>query len=393
MAFFCGWIGGRSEPDRGRGIIDRMTAIIQCTRPEKTFDAMLAEARGGLAVTGPALETHFIEDDGLLVVASGVPLWLDDDLRKRAGDRGVAAALADGWRKRGKYLPQAVDGLSFAVIDGGSNRALVAIDRSGIQPMCFARPPDGALVFASTTDPLLLYPGVSEEIDSQAIFDLMFFTRIPAPETIYRDIGKLLPAQYLWFDNGGVEIGRYWHPPYENCASDSLDSQAARLREIVQQSVTHGCAGLGPDEVGAFLSGGVDSSTVLGCLTQALGKKTRAFSIGFDAEGYDEMSFARAAAQHFGNDLIEYYVTPQDIVDLIDILPDCYDEPFANTSVVPAYYCAKLARDHGVSLMLAGDGGDELFGGNTRYVRQSVFSFYSRVPAWLRRGLLEPATP
>ena len=368
-----------------------MKAAIRCTRPDALHDGLATDIGGGAAISGPALECHFSDQDGLLIVASGFPLWLDDELRKMSAARGVGVALAEGWRRQGKDLTQLVDGLSFAVIDAGRRQALVATDRLGIRPLCFARPADGALVFASTTDPLLAYPGVSDEISPQAIFDLMYFTRIPAPETIYRDIGKLLPAQYLWFDGGSIEIGRYWHAPYEHPSGDGIDVQAARLRDIVHQSVVHSCAGLGPDAVGAFLSGGVDSSTVLGSLSQTLGGEARAFSIGFDAEGYDEMEFARAAAQHFGNPLIEYYVTPKDIVDLIDILPVAYDEPFANTSVVPAYYCAKLARDNGISLMLAGDGGDELFGGNTRYIRQSVFGLYSRVPAWLRRGLLEPA--
>ena len=391
MSFFCGWVGGEAEPDRGRDLIGRMQAAIRCTRPDARHDVLVPGIGGGVAISGPALECHFSDLDGVSVVASGFPLWLDDALKKMSAERGVGAALAAGWRQRGRDLTRLVDGVSFAVIDANKRQALIAIDRLGVRPLCFARPADGALVFASTTDPLLAYPGISDDISPQAIFDLMFFTRIPAPETIYRDIGKLLPAQYLWFDGGSIEIGRYWHAPYEHPSSDGIDAQAARLRDIVQQSVTHGCAGLGPDEVGAFLSGGIDSSTVLGCLSQALGREARAFSIGFDAEGYDEMEFARATAQHFGNKLVEYYVTPKDIVDLIDILPVAYDEPFANTSVVPAYYCAKLARDHGISLMLAGDGGDELFGGNSRYVRQSVFGFYSRVPGWLRRGLVEPA--
>src|SRR4029453_16815832 len=120
---------------------------------------------------------------------------------------------------------------------------------------------------------------------------------------------------------------------------------------------------------GAFLSGGTDSSTVSGMLARASDAPAPTFSIGFDVPGYDEMAYARIAARHFGCEQHEYYVTPGDVVDAVPRIAASYDQPFGNASAIPTYYCAKLARESGISRLLAGDGGDELFGGNERYAK------------------------
>jgi asparagine synthase (glutamine-hydrolysing) len=145
-----------------------------------------------------------------------------------------------------------------------------------------------------------------------------------------------------------------------------------------------------PGTTAAFLSGGLDSSTVTGMLAEVSEHQASAYSIGFSAEGYDEMAFARTAARHFNVKLHEYYVTPQDVVDALPLVATSYDEPFGNSSALPAYFCAKVAAENGVQTLLAGDGGDEFFGGNERYISQRVFEHYTSVPRVLRRGLIEP---
>jgi asparagine synthase (glutamine-hydrolysing) len=124
--------------------------------------------------------------------------------------------------------------------------------------------------------------------------------------------------------------------------------------------------------------------------TKATGQAARTFSIGFDAPGYDELGYARVAARHFSTRQHEYYVTPADVVAAVGTISAAHDQPFGNASVIPAYYCARLAREQGVALMLAGDGGDELYGGNERYATQYLFSLYDRVPAPLRSTVIEP---
>jgi asparagine synthase (glutamine-hydrolysing) len=138
-----------------------------------------------------------------------------------------------------------------------------------------------------------------------------------------------------------------------------------------------------------FLSGGTDSSTVAGHIRQIAGE-VHTYSIGFDAEGYDEMAYARIAAKRFGTDHHEYYVTPADLVRSIPDVARHYDQPFGNSSALPAYYCARFARQTGVTRLLAGDGGDELFGGNARYAKQRIFGWYDQVPSFLAKGVLEP---
>jgi asparagine synthase (glutamine-hydrolysing) len=156
---------------------------------------------------------------------------------------------------------------------------------------------------------------------------------------------------------------------------------------LIRESVA--AASAGHQRVGAFLSGGTDSSTVAGMLCQVTGKPAPVYSIGFDAEGYDEMEYARIAARHFGCEHHEYYVTPDDLVSSIQGVAQHHDQPFGNSSALPAYYCAQIAQADGCTKMLAGDGGDELFGGNSRYAMQRLFEFYQSVPHGMRR-LIEP---
>jgi asparagine synthase (glutamine-hydrolysing) len=125
-------------------------------------------------------------------------------------------------------------------------------------------------------------------------------------------------------------------------------------------------------------------------VASVIGRPAKTFSIGFDAQGYDEMRYARIAAQHFGTDHHEYYVTPRDVVDGIPEIAAAYDQPFGNSSALPALYCARQARQDGVTRLLAGDGGDELFGGNSRYARQKVFEAYALIPEAIRSGVVEP---
>jgi asparagine synthase (glutamine-hydrolysing) len=138
---------------------------------------------------------------------------------------------------------------------------------------------------------------------------------------------------------------------------------------------------------GTFLSGGLDSSTVTGLLAEARQGDVDAYSIGFSVEGYDEMDYARLAARHFGVRHHEHYVTPADVMAAVPAIAAAYDEPFGNSSAVPTYLCAKMAADNGTSLLLAGDGGDELFAGNARYLKQRVFEYYGRLPGALQKLL------
>jgi asparagine synthase (glutamine-hydrolysing) len=223
--------------------------------------------------------------------------------------------------------------------------------------------------------------------DPQAIFDYLYFHMIPAPRTIFPP-GAPASRQHTACCLTAMACTRSATGRcFRRTTPPALRRRARHLPQLIRDSIAEEVAG--HTRVGAFLSGGTDSSTVAGMLCQVTGKPAPAYSIGFDAEGYDEMEYARLAARHFGCEHHEYYVTPADLVASIPAVAQHFDQPFGNSSALPAYYCARIAQADGCTKMLAGDGGDELFGGNTRYAMQRVFEFYHSLPPGLRR-LIEP---
>lgn len=267
----------------------------------------------------------------------------------------------------------------------GDDVATLAVDRFAICSLCY-RLIDGRVHVSDRADALAqLEPRA--EVDAQAVFDYLYFHVIPSPRTIYRGVFRVPPAHVVRIERGSVTVKPYWVPRFQAVARADFDALAAEFRDCVAQAVQRELDGGKP---GCFLSGGTDSSTVAGMIGRAAGRSAATYSIGFEAEGYDEMQFARIAARRFGTEHHEYYVTPDDLVRSVPAVAAHYDQPFGNSSVLPAYYCARMAREDGVSRLLAGDGGDELFGGNSRYAMQRVFGVYAQVPSLLRGGLLEP---
>ena len=184
----------------------------------------------------------------------------------------------------------------------------------------------------------------------------------------------------------------YWKPSYDERSREPLAALESTFLTTVEASV--GRAIDGAARPGCFLSGGTDSSTIAGMLARVTGRSPDSYSIGFDAEGFDEMEYARIASKRFGTNQHEYYITPADLVTSIPLIASTYDQPFGNSSVLPTYYCAKMAAADGIDRMLGGDGGDELFGGNVRYAKQRVFGYFDQAPGWVRstlRGALAPS--
>lgn len=327
------------------------------------------------------------EESGWLCAAWGTPRFNDGHLAARQRRSGAAAAWLQAYRAAGSAAAQRVSG-RFAVVllDTARRRCWMAVDRFGTLPLCYALD-EGRLAFSDRADAV---PGAPRGIEGQAVFDYLFFHTIPAPETIFRGVSRLPAGHALAAEGPRLETERYWTPQFEEPRDADFPRLQAEFLELAEEAVEREAAG--HRDVGAFLSGGTDSSTVSGMLCRVLGRPAPTYSIGFDAEGYDEMGYARIAARHFGTDHHEYYVTPEDLLGGIPRLAVHFDQPFGNSSALAAWVCASRARAQGVGKMLAGDGGDELFGGNSRYARQRIFDWYGAVPAPLRR-LLEPAAP
>lgn len=327
------------------------------------------------------------------------------DLRWRPGDADVASnadaiavvagrgedgkrAAASQWLDR--YARLAGDaacdvGGSFSavIIDIAARRAVLFVDRFAIETLCYTAR-NGLLGFS---DQAAAVPGSGRAIEPQAIFDYLYFHIIPAPRTIFSDVQRVDGGQRVDVSPSGSQTTTYWQPRFIEDDRSNLTGRLREFMEIVRESVA--CDGR-EAQTACFLSGGTDSSTVAGLLTDVRGAPVHAYSIGFDAAGYDEMAYARIAAKHFGLAHHEYYVTPGDVADAMPKLAASFDQPFGNSSVVPAYYCALRAREDGFTHMLAGDGGDELFAGNSRYALQKVFALYHCLPETLRRHVLEP---
>ncbi|CAI08550.1 Amidotransferase, similar to asparagine synthase [Aromatoleum aromaticum EbN1] len=342
----------------------------------------LVEFRSGFCSHDGGVAVHRAGD--LVCMALGSPRFEPGALHERASTAGIAAAWLDAFRERGARAPAAAKGrFAVVVLNGGEGSAWLAVDRFGTHPLCHAIE-DGMLAFATRADEV---PVVAKALDTQALFDYLYFHMIPAPRTVFAGVERLLPGHVLHWRDGKARSERYWTPRF--APDRSLDLEAGKLRflEIVESAVARETSDGQP---GAFLSGGTDSSTVSGMLCRVLGRPAPTYSIGFDAAGYDEMAYARIAAKHFGTDHHEYYVTPDDLIEGIPKVAAYYDEPFGNSSVVPSWLCARNARNDGITRMLAGDGGDELFGGNSRYAKQRIFGFYDAVPGVLRSSMLEP---
>jgi len=302
-----------------------------------------------------------------------------------AGDTaGNAATLLRAWHSSGVDMARRLGGTyALVIIDAARACVFLAVDRFAVETLCYRT--DGlTLAFADRAD---CVQGRSDELDPQAIFDYLYFHMIPAPRTIFRDVRRLPAAHAILIDRGGARELRHWPLRFDEQHREPFVTARDTFRQLVRDSVARQVHG--HQRVGAFLSGGTDSSTVAGMLREATGGPAPCYSIGFDAEGYDEMEYARIAARHFACEHHEYYVTPDDLLASIPAVARHHDQPFGNSSALPAYYCGKLAQADGCSKMLAGDGGDELFGGNSRYALQRFFDFYQLLPGAARQ-LVEP---
>jgi asparagine synthase (glutamine-hydrolysing) len=375
-----GWLGDHGDH---QGLIKRMGHAARLS-PEGLLHEHSSQMLGVASCSCFGKAAIHVEN-GLAAALHGRPRFLDDELAFIARDQNPAVAIAHGWGRHGERLPTLMHGsFAFAVLEPLKKKAFLAIDRVGAERLCFAG--HGCqLVFGSSVQSVATHPAVGRNIDPQAIYDYLYFHAIPAPRTLYQGVHKLLPGQYLTLNNGLVNTGFYWQADYTP-VDDDFDSHRRNFRSVLDQAVRNADAPM----TAAFLSGGTDSSTIVGALTTARGAPVDTFSIGFDADGFDEMEYARCAAERYGSRSNEYYLKPADIVTAIPVIAQEFDEPFGNASAVPTYFCAKGARESGFERMIAGDGGDEIFGGNARYAKQRLFETYAHLPVLLRHGLIEP---
>jgi len=271
---------------------------------------------------------------------------------------------------------------AFAVWDARRRQLLLARDRLGQKPLVYRHEP-GRLLFASELKSLLEVPGVPRVVDQQAIDEYLTYQYVPHPRTIFQGISKLPPGHYAVWRDDRLEVRQYWRLDFDTEEDLPVGEYAEKLRELLTSSVELRLQSEVP--LGAFLSGGIDSTIIVGLMQKLSAEPVRTFSIGFPVAEYDETRYARAAAERFGTLHEEFRVEPN-AVDILPKLAWYYDEPMADSSAVPTWYVSQLTRRH-VTVALSGDGGDELFSGYRRYQAAWLASRFDRLPAMVRRLL------
>jgi len=240
---------------------------------------------------------------------------------------------------------------------------------------------------ASLFSALLQHPGISKEIDFEALNHYLSFMCVPAPLTAYQAIRKLEPGHSLRYRKGEINIERYWQPDFSKKLDISEQEAGQRTIEILRDAVKVRLMSEVP--LGAFLSGGIDSSAVVALMAEESSTPVKTFSIGFEEQDFSELHHARRVAEHVGADHHEFIVRP-DALEVLPILVEHYGEPYADSSAIPTYYVARETRKH-VTVALNGDGGDESFAGYERYAAMRLAESYHRIPAVLRESVVRQA--
>ncbi len=302
------------------------------------------------------------------------------------GDTEVIAHLAE--HSEPVELARQLDGMfAFAVWDTSRNRLVLGRDRLGKKPLYYWS--DGnTLVFASEIKALLVHPSVPCRMDSAVLPAYLTFGYVPTPRTFFEEIRSVPPAHVLVFEPGaGPTLHSYWEAPLRvqgrsGHANASLETAAHTVRALLTSAVERRLVADVP--LGAFLSGGVDSSSVVALMAGLMSEPVSTFTIGFDNAGsFDERPFARSVAERFGTDHTEFVVTP-DAATLIERLVWHHDQPFGDSSALPTYLLAELTRNH-VTVALSGDGGDELFAGYERFAAGVALSRFQQLPNLVQR--------
>ena len=413
----CG-ITGFFDPDRRAGddestaTVLRMADTLQHRGPDDRgawvdAEAGLALGFRRLAIVDLSAEGHqpMVSASGRYVLAFNGEVYNHADLRRELvasgaapfrgqSDTEVMLAAFERWGPD-RALERFVGMFAFALWDRRERILRLARDRIGEKPLYYGWA-GGGLVFGSELKALRAYPGFSGEVDREALALYMRFGYVPAPHSIYRGIRKLPPGTSLTIDAGRtVAAGAlpdpvpYWSArraaeagaaaPFEGTEAEAADRLEALLREAV------GLQMVADVPLGAFLSGGVDSSTIVALMQAQSPRPVKTFTIGFEEAGYDEARYAKEVARHLGTEHTELYVTPAEAREVIPSLPTLYDEPFADSSAIPTYLVSRMARRQ-VTVSLSGDGGDELFGGYSWYPRTvQVWDKVRRLPRALRR--------
>ncbi len=312
---------------------------------------------------------------------------LEDKGHKFKG-RSDTEVILHSYEQWGVDCLQRFNGMfAFAICDEKKKQIFIARDRVGIKPLYYYFK-NGNFAFSSELKSLLKYPFFDKELDKKSLYYYLLFQYVPSPFSIFKNTSKLLPGHYLTFkENEGVKIKKYWDilEKRKEIKNNGIQEYIEEFESLIKSSVKYRLISDVP--LGAFLSGGTDSSLVVAAMSQ-LTNKVETFTIGFEEKKYNEAVYAKKVASYLGAKHHELYFKGKDIYSLIPEMCKYYDEPFGDSSSLPTYLVSKLARENGIKVVLSGDGGDELFCGYNRYIWINMFENFLFLPEILREGFL-----
>ena len=330
------------------------------------------------------------EDGSVWIVFNG-EIYNHQEVRRRLEQKGHVfrtksdtEAIVHAYEEYGDECVHHLNGMfAFAIWDTREQRLLLVRDRLGIKPMYYTMPAD-CFIFGSELKAVIAHPQTPRDIDFVALDQFLTLEYIPSPRTIFKDVYKLPAGHRLVVEKGQCRVEQYWDVAFQPISDDESTCVEA-LTELIRDAVKIRLMADVP--LGAFLSGGIDSSTVVAFMSEASDTPVRTFSIGFGDPTYNELPYARMVAKAFGTHHHEEFLEP-DITDLVLGLTSHFDEPFGDFSIFPTYLVSQVARKF-VTVTLSGDGGDEIFGGYDTYVAQKLAGrYYDRLPGVVSRGML-----
>ena len=398
MCGIAGFVESSTTPapfgaDTSRTLVHRMCDVIRHRGPDDegvwvADGVALGMRRLSIIDLSTGHQPIHNEDQTVWIVFNG-EIYNFRELRREleaAGHRFYTSSdtevIVHAYEQWGKGAITRLRGMfGLAIWDTRSRTLLVARDRIGIKPMYYATA-NQRLYFGSELKSLLEAPDLPRDLDAGALDHYLSFLYTPRDGSIFKSIRKLPPGHLMTWSDGRLEVEQYWQMSATETFAGSEQEAVEQLRAVLSDAVRSHMISDVP--LGAFLSGGVDSSLVVGLMSELSSARVKTFSIGFDEPAFDELEHARRVADHFGTEHHEFVVQP-DGVSILDKLISHFDEPFADSSAIPTWYVSEMARRH-VTVVLSGDGGDELFGGYDRYLphpRVAAFDRYS--PRALRR--------
>lgn len=406
MCGIAGFIALRAtatEPEL-RGIVQRMGDVLENRGPDgqgiwtdPSCGVALAHRRLSIVDLSPTGSQPMTSGSGRHVIVYNGEAFNFVELRRELEGRGrrfrghsdteVVLEACEHWGVEAT-LGRLIGMFAFALWDRAERRLTLARDRLGIKPLFWGRQGD-IVLFASQPKALLEHPGWRADVEPDSVAQFLRFNYVPAPSCIWKDIQKLRPGHLAVIEGDGMARETCWwdlraiaarglDDPLEVSDEDAIEMIDQVARDAVRRRL------VADVPIGAFLSGGIDSSTVVALMQAQTNRPIKTFTIGFDQKTHDEAPYARAVAAHLGTDHTELYVEPQKLIDVVPSLPTYFDEPFADPSEIPTLMLAGLTR-RSLTVALAGDGGDEIFAGYTRYrLAGKIAGSVGSLPHWAR---------